>query len=413
LNRNILDAAFHPDPEGKAPGFGDIIRIAKNMTGDGSNKRNFLLLGDPAVRLSYPWHGRVVTDSLTDAVTGLPVDTLRALSLVRIRGHIEDLTGNEVNDFNGTVMQTLYSKPSILTTLANDGGMKMDFSVSDNILFSGKSAALNGKFESEFLVPRDIDYSYGPGRISYYAYDGKSDMRGLYDSFVTGGFNNKPPGDMSGPQISLFMNDTLFTGGGITDGSPRLYAEIFDQGGINATGSGIGHDLVCWLDGDRENLFILNNYFTNDPGSYTNGTVTYQFEGLAGGKHTLTLKAWDNYNNSSEKSIEFLVRTEDALILRNLTNYPNPFRADTRITVQHNRPDENLEIRIEIFNLEGELVRIINTSEFSTGYQLSPVIWDGTSADGRKMGRGVYPYRLTVRSENNGTSTLSGRMIIL
>ena len=64
LNRNIFDCAFERDEAGNALGLGDIIRIAKNRSGNGPNKRNFTLLGDPALKLAYPWHGNVITDSI-------------------------------------------------------------------------------------------------------------------------------------------------------------------------------------------------------------------------------------------------------------------------------------------------------------------------------------------------------------
>ena len=64
--------------KGRLMRLGDIIRIAKNMSGNNTNKRNFLLLGDPAVRLSYPWHGNVVTDSINNVPAGDIIDTLKS-----------------------------------------------------------------------------------------------------------------------------------------------------------------------------------------------------------------------------------------------------------------------------------------------------------------------------------------------
>ena len=46
--------------------FGDIIKIAKNNSGSGPNKRNFTLLGDPALKLAYPYYGKVITDSINN-----------------------------------------------------------------------------------------------------------------------------------------------------------------------------------------------------------------------------------------------------------------------------------------------------------------------------------------------------------
>ncbi len=192
LNRNIMDVAFDRDPDGKALRLGDIIRIAKNRSGSGINKRNFVLLGDPAVRLSYPWHGHVVTDSVNNVPADQQTDTLKALSTITITGHIEDLHGGTLSGFNGLVSPVVYDKPSEIETLANDGGQKVNFSLQDNTIFSGTTIVKDGKFTFTFLVPRDIDYTYGRGKISYYASDPNIDMNGVFDRIIAGGFSNNP-----------------------------------------------------------------------------------------------------------------------------------------------------------------------------------------------------------------------------
>jgi hypothetical protein len=412
LNRNIIAVAFERDALGNALRMGDIIRIAKNRSGSNTNKRNFLLLGDPSVRLSWPWHGKVVTDSINEVHAGELADTLKALSVISVAGHIEDNTGNNFSDFNGVVAPQVFGKQSEVQTLANDGGQKMKFRIQDKILFSGKIRAENGRFRFTFIVPRDIDYIYGQGKISYYASDENGDMNGSFSDIVVGGFSNVNINDSEGPVIRLFLNDTLFRSGGMTDQNPRLLALIGDKGGINTAGTGIGHDIMCWLDNDRNSSFILNNYFENDFGSYSKGRIIYDFSGLTAGNHSLTLKAWDNYNNSGEESINFHVDDGDKFILKNLLNYPNPFFDVTNISAEHNRPDEFFDITVTIFNMNGEVIRMIKSSTQATGYQLAPVEWNGNISAGGKAGRGIYPYRVTVRSSKGETATISGRMII-
>lgn len=412
LNRNIIAVAFERDTAGNAFRMGDIIRIAKSRSGNNTNKRNFLLLGDPAVRLSWPWHGNVITDSVNAIPAGELPDTLKALSVISVTGHIEDNAGNNSNDFNGVVAPLVFGKLTEVQTFANDGGQKMKFKIQDNILFRGKTRADNGRFRFTFIVPRDIDYLYGQGKISYYASDESRDMKGSFSDIVVGGFSNKNNNDTEGPVINLYLNDTLFRSGGMTDQNPRLLALVEDKGGINTAGTGIGHDLSCWIDDDRNNSFILNNYFENDFGNYSKGRVIYDFSGLTSGNHSLTLKAWDNYNNSSEESIIFLVDDGEKFILKNLLNYPNPFIDATNISAEHNRPDELLDITVTIFDMNGKVNRIIKTLAPATGYQLAPVEWDGNISGGGRAGRGVYPYRVTVMTSNGETATISGRMII-
>jgi hypothetical protein len=413
LNRNIFSCAFNHDESGNPLCFGDIIKIAKNNSGSGPNKRNFTLLGDPALMLGYPYHGKVITDSVNNVSVNDKIDSLKALSLITITGHIEDPLGNPLNNFNGVVSPIVYDKPSKIKTLANDGGESMTFNLTNNILFSGKTMAKNGRFRFTFIVPRDINYSFGSGKISYYAHDDKADMNGSFNDIIVGGFIKSLPADTEGPDIKLFMNDTLFRDGGITDNDPRLLAIINDQAGINTSGLGIGHDLTGFLDNDPERSFVLNSYFENDFDNYMRGTINYALSGLSEGSHYVTVKAWDNFNNSSEKTISFRVVTGGKFVLRNLLNYPNPFLDKTNISLEHNRPDNELSVTINIFNIDGRIIKIIKTKVVSTGYNLPPVVWDGNDEGGRKVARGIYPYTVTITTGNGETARSSGRMIIL
>ena len=413
LNKNIFNSAFDRDESGNTMRLGDIIRIAKNNSGSGPNKRNFSLLGDPALKLAWPWHGKVITDSINNVSVSDNSDSLKALSLVIVAGHIEDQDGNLKSNFNGVVSPLMYDKASKIKTLANDGGQTMEFDLRNNVLFSGKTMAKDGRFRFTFIVPRDIDYSFGTGKISYYANNENEDMNGNFSDIVVGGFSDTALSDSSGPDISLFMNDTLFRNGGITDNNPKLLAIIEDKSGINTTGSAIGHDLTGFLDNDSNSSFVLNNYFENDFDNYRRGSIIYNLSGLSGGSHTITVKAWDNYNNSSEKSIMFLVETRGKFVLKNLINYPNPFLNETRISAGHNRPAAELNIIINIFSLNGRLIKIIKTKVPSTGYSLPPVIWDGNDDGGKRVGRGIYLYSVIVTTESGETARASGRMIIL
>ena len=131
------------------------------------------------------------------------------------------------------------------------------------------------------------------------------------------------------------------------------------------------------------------------------------------GNHSLTIKAWDNFNNSSEKTLLFQVLTGGKFVLKNLYNYPNPFSAATNITLEHNRPDNDLNITINIFNIDGRIIRIIRTRVEPSGYTLPPLNWDGNDEGGRRVGKGMYPYTVTIVTGNRDVARATGRMIIL
>jgi hypothetical protein len=182
---------------------------------------------------------------------------------------------------------------------------------------------------------------------------------------------------------------------------------------INTTGSGIGHDIIAWFDNDRNNSVVLNNYFENDFNTYTSGKLNYALSGLSSGNHAISLKAWDNFNNSSEKTIRFVVLAGGKFVLKNIMNYPNPFTDKTTITAGHNRPDERLMLTVSIFGLDGRVIKIIKTSAFTDGYNIPPVEWDGTTESGARAGRGMYHYRITAITAEGEMAEGTGRLIIL
>ena len=192
--------------------------------------------------------------------------------------------------------------------------------------------------------------------------------------------------------------------GGVTNEQPTLLAILEDDNGIN-TASGIGHDIVAILDNDETNPVILNNYYETDLDVYQSGRLTYPFRDLEPGLHTLTLKAWDVYNNSSSAEIQFVVFDKDQeLKIENVLNYPNPFVNYTEFWFNHNS-SESLDVSIQIFTVSGKLIRTINGQTGSgeccdqgTSSLSRSITWDGRDDFGDKIGKGVYVYKLTIRS---------------
>jgi hypothetical protein len=413
LNRNIYQYAFVRDSEGNPPRLGDIIRLAKINSGSGNNKRNFSLLGDPALRLAYPWEAQVVTDSINGRHISASADTVRALSEITLTGHVARHDGVLLNDFTGIINTTIYDKPVSISTLANDGGQKMEFNLMNSVLFSGKTMVKDGRFTIRFIVPRDIDYTFGKGKISYYTSDGVRHAAGYNNEIIVGGFSNMVRNDTTGPVIRLFLNDTLFRSGGLSDSEPVLLATLSDSSGINTTGTGIGHDITMWINGDVSNSVVLNNWFEAGFDNFMAGTIRYPVGVLSPGQNSITLKAWDNYNNSSQEVLYFVVGDNIRFVVSDVINYPNPFTHTTRITAGHNRPDDDLHVEIIIYDMSGRKVRMIRTTSPAGGYQLAPVEWDRRAEDGSLVGGGTYIFRITVRTGNNEITTGSGRMIIL
>lgn len=412
LASNLYAHAFDRDNQGRGLTMGEIMQRAKVNTA-AYNKRNFTLLGDPALRLAWPWHGRVITDSINNISISSFNDTIRGLSELHITGHINDSDGSLMGGLSGFLHPVLYDKPYTVTSLANDGGTPFTYLKDDRVLFRGKTEIENGRFSFTMFVPRDIDYDYGPGMLRYFASGENSDYLGYYDDITIGGLSNPSTSDTTGPVIKLFLNDTLFMDGGISDPNPVLIAHLSDPSSINTAGTGLGHDIVARLDNDSYNGIILNSYYENDIGTYKSGKIIYPLGRLDRGEHTLSLKVWDNFNNSSTASLMFFVRDEEGLVLNKLINYPNPFIQSTDISVEHNRPGEFIEIIINIYTTGGELVQSIKTGEHPGGYRISPIRWDARNNNGARVAAGIYIYNVLFRTQSGETARVSGRMIIL
>jgi hypothetical protein len=243
--------------------------------------------------------------------------------------------------------------------------------------------------------------------------DNLTDANGSYDDVIIGGSSDSISGDTEGPSIKIFMNDANFVSGGTTDENPQLLVYVSDSSGINTVGTGIGHDLTAILDDASANPIVLNDYYEADKDSYKSGKIIYQFGDLGVGAHKLKVKVWDVYNNSAEAQAEFVVASSEDFIIKNLLNYPNPFTTHTSFYFEHNQPGAGLDILIQVFTVSGKLVKTIEDQVTATGYRCGPFEWDGLDDFGSRIGRGVYIYRLKVRTSSGMTVEKFEKLVIL
>jgi hypothetical protein len=270
-----------------------------------------------------------------------------------------------------------------------------------------------GQFSFSFIVPKDIAYNFGSGKISYYARNETTDANGYDLDFMVGGYNNAAIQDNEGPAIRLFMNDTNFVSGGTTDQNPKLLAFVRDSSGINTVGSGIGHDVTATLDNDSQSLKILNDYYESDLNTFKSGVITYPFYGLSDGSHEIKFRVWDVYDNSSEASINFLVVSSAQFALNHLFNYPNPFFDKTTFSFEYNQPNTEMDIRIEIYSMVGQKVKTISQPLFTNGFRVNTIDWDGTGDNGVKIGTGTYLYCVTLTTPDGAVVRKSSKLVVI
>jgi len=416
INNNYLQFALQRDSSGSYKSLGESIQAAKNYTyqtsTDITNNRKFTLLGDPALTIAYP-----SLKIRTTKINGIPVsqaDTIRATDKVVMEGEVTNLTGNLLPDFNGTVYPVVFDKRQTINTLGNDPTSQVvSFQTQNNVLYKGKASVVNGKFSFSFKVPKDINYQFGNGKLSLYAENGSNDGNGYYTDFMIGGIGNSAENDKEGPVIKAYLNDEKFVSGSITNENPVLLVKLSDSSGINTAGTGIGHDIVATLDNDNRQYFILNDFYEADLNSYQQGTIHFQLPALSAGIHSLKIKAWDVLDNSSEYTLEFNVSKDEELVLNHVLNYPNPFTTKTQFWFEHNKPNQNLQVKVQIFTLTGKVVKTIKQTINDAGNRSSEVEWDGRDEFGDKLGRGVYLYRLTVISIDGKKKEKLEKLVIL
>ena len=404
FNDRIAQYLFSYNSNDYTP-IAEALRLAKNSSPNSSTNVVFYI-GDPALMLAIP-KPKIVLTKVNDVAITQPIEDLQSLAYVKLTGEVQDENGALITSYNGDLSVNIFDKSINRSTLDNDGySPTINFNILGETIFRGNASVNNGNFEFGFVVPRDIRIPLGNGRISFYAKRNQLllDKTGYNTDIKIGGINTNAVADNTGPTVKLFMNDETFVNGGITNDSPFLLAILQDEHGIN-TASGIGHDIVGILDGDETKPYIMNDYYETELDDYTKGRVRFPYRNLAAGLHTLTFKAWDVYNNPITAEIQFVVVGDDKIELSHVLNYPNPFVSYTEFWFSHNKPFEPLEVQVQVMTITGKIVWTKNQTVTTDGFLSREITWDGKDDFGDRIGKGVYIYKLTVKSTLSNKKT--------
>lgn len=397
LTRAVFDNIFEKI-NNQPQTIGEILRKAKNTVGSSENKRKFTLLGDPSQTIALPQYNVATTEINGTPADAIPADTIRALQMVTVKGIVTDENGNKLTNFNGKVYPTVFDKSVEVTTLAQDPDSNpYDFNLQKNIIFKGAASVINGDFSFNFVVPKDILYNYGMGKISYYAFDGVNDAAGSFCNFIVGGTATDAIQDDQPPLVEVFINNENWAFGGISDENPILVARLSDDFGINVSGTSIGHDLSGIVDQSAQQSYVLNNFYEATLDDYTEGTVRYPLYNIPVGRHQIRVKAWDIANNPGEGYTEFVVADSELGALEHVLNYPNPFTDNTFFQFEYPLR-QLLDVQVNIFTVSGALVKTIQSQlMYEGGY--ARIAWDGRDEYGDQLARGIYLYRIKIRTD--------------
>lgn len=428
MNMGLISHLFDRDENGNRLRLGDVMKLAKrSISGSDDNKLNFVLLGDPALHLTYPEHKLIVTE-----INGIPVENssasdiqLKARAMVTVKGEVRSSekngSGTKLTDYNGIIYPRLYDSQTTVTTNGNgtDGndktGEPFTFKERTNLLYTAKDSIKNGEFSFQFKMPKELNYSLESGYLNLYAGSLlNGEAFGASTNFIIGGMDNTVPEDNEGPVIhSMYLNTSGFKDGDLVNENPVFFAEIEDPSGINLSGIGLGHDMTINIDNSVYTEYVLNDYFDPQSGTYGKGTVMYEIPELEDGYHTLTFKVWDTEGNSSEKTITFSTQKGIKPNIFDLCVNKNPVSDVARFYIEHDRPNTNMSIAISIYNLFGEQVWTYK-DEGKSDMWTSPVIeWNLTDLAGRRVTPGIYVYKAIISTDNEHEATKAKKIIVL
>lgn len=401
LNRALNRALFQRNPDGQVVRLGDAMVVTKNTNvGLLGNSRKFSLLGDPTMRLGIPARS-VSVERVNETDVTTQTGQFPALERITMTGTVRRQDGLTDTSFEGRVDLTVFDAERRVPIKHRAFMPTPYYLVREDLIWRGTARASGGLWTATFVVPKDISYSNDFGRVYAYASGSGAHASGITENVVVGGTASNPPNDTAGPEISLFLNDTTFVGGGLTHPDPTLIVRLYDESGINTVGAGVGHEMLLVVNGDENAAVDVSSAFRSDENSFQRGSVEWQLPKLNPGPGSVSLRAWDVLNNSANVDLEFLVAESTDLRIRNVFNYPNPTSGRTRFVFEHNQPPGTpADVRIRIYTLNGRPIRTMETTEALPSGILGGgpvmVLWDGTDDDRDRIATGIYLYKVRV-----------------
>ena len=419
LNRYFSEFLFESSSDGTRNSVGDALRMAKksmvsNMY-DGAqsqNKLQYALLGDPALVF-----GNTKAKVVLDSINGVPVSEevfLKAGSRVRLSGHIESAKGVVNEAFEGDVYYRLYDSKAVVTTRANVSDEPFVYSDWNKEIVNGMNVVSGGRFSTMLMIPKDINFSDENGRLVFYAVnkDKTIEANGSCEDFCVGGYSDELMSDTLGPDIFMYFNDKDFVEGDVVSDKPVFVAELSDESGIQYNGNGLGHDLQLCIDGDVRKTFNLNEYYSSDNGDFSKGKIYFtDMPVLEQGAHWLSFRAWDMLNNTSQKTLRFIVGKDLQPEVLSLLLDEDVVSGKMNFHVSYNYPGMECSFVLEIFSLNGAIQwRQEIVTQGDNGIVTIP--WDGTNGDGAVVNNGIYICKLTTSYDGGKKSHKEKKFIV-
>ncbi len=413
INKQLIAHLFDKS-NGRRLTLGEVMMKTKTALGGSWNQLNFMLVGDPAMKLVYPENRMQVTSINGKPLTG---DTIifKAMEKITVAGEILDADGNRMTDFNGVSIPTIFDSRMSLKTLDNNKSGAFSYTDYTNKLFTRQVEVTDGAFSFTFEVPKDIAYSNNAGKMSLYASDETEGLeaQGAFLRYKVGGTADQVEDDPDGPEIrQLYLNDSTFVEGGKVNTTPLLVARVWDKSGINLTGSSLGHDVMLTIDNSTTLSYVLNSYY-EPVGNDNEGLIIFPIPELTPGIHTAEFVVWDIRNNSSKDTLTFEVVKGLKPSLIELVATPNPAREQVQFRLVHNRPETQMDVAMSVYDMTGRLLWSHTEQGSSELFKSYIITWDLTGNSGNRLLPGLYFYRAAIRTNHSKEATKANKLIIL
>ncbi len=417
INRAFWTQYGFPGPNDPIPTVGDVFQKLKNRPNKTDDDKKFALMGDASMKLAFPEH-LIALDSVQGQDFNAFKDTLKAFEIVTIKGHIQERGKGLMGDFNGNLWVTIFDKPNSQFTLDNDNnGAKINFEEQNSVIFNGQVSVKDGLFTVIFVVPKDISYQVGIGKAIFYAHNNITDATGGWN-FLLGSSLKLQQIDTLGPTVRAYLQDTSFIRGSTVSKNVDFVARIFDENGINATGSGIGRDMVLVIDEgtEFEKTIVVNQYFQYDVNSFKNGTLTVPLIDLIPGRHTFRCKVWDIFNNFGSDETVGIVTPGRQLKINDHGVSPNPLTDASKIWFSHSLPGEDLKIEWQIIDQKGDKMGqgdiFIEASFANSVINLDGILPKSNSIfNQQNFSQGIYFYKLFISTSDGLHTAIGGKFV--
>ena len=337
------------------------------------------------------------------------------MSNATITGRVLSPMREPLTDFNGTVTVEIYDALKSITTYGHGEGTEDVFDTQGDKLYVGAAAVVNGEFTIKVAMPSVVADNFRPATMMLYAAASNSNAEaiGANREFYVYGLEEPDEADTIAPTISIMaLNHAAFKSGDVVNSAPLLIAEVSDNVGLNLSQTGIGQQMTAIIDG-ADSYNDLSAYYTpfDDP-QIVGGAINYAFENLSEGAHTMRLRVFDTSGNAAEKTIDFFVDESQAPQIFDVYSDANPASVEANFYVKHDRPENIVEVKIEVFDLLGHPIWSGVSKGMSDMDTSAPVTWELTDFSGRRVSRGIYLYRASITTDNASYQSTSRRIAV-